>query len=322
MNPLYPSMLAVLGALAGTHVAAQTFPAKTVRIIVAFPAGGGTDIAARVLGQKLAEQWGQQVIVDNRAGASGIIGTEIAARSAPDGYTMFMGTLGNLSANKHLFQKMTVDPVKDFTPLTQVVAVHFVMISHPSLPAKTVKEVIALARSRPGQLAYGSSGPGGAPHLAGELFKMLAKVDIIHIPYKGSAPSMQDLIGGQIMLGFDSVLQNLPFIRSGQLRAVAVLGKERTSVLPNVPTAHESGLPGYELTNWFGLVLPGGTPAEIVRKIYSDVGGALKLPDVQEKFAAMGASAVGSTPEQFGAFMRSESEKWGQVIKVANIRAE
>jgi len=322
MRFAYVPALALLGLATAGGAAAQAFPSKSVRIIVAFPAGGGTDISARVLAQKLTEKWGQQVIVDNRAGASGIIGTELAARAAPDGYTMFMGTLGNLSVNKHLFPKMAVDPVKDFQALTQVVAVNFVMISHPSLPARNVKEVIALARAKPGQLAYGSSGAGGAPHLAGELFKMLAKVDIVHVPYKGSAPSMQDLIGGQIMLGFDSVLQNLPFIRSGQLRAIAVLGKERSTVLPDTPTAQESGLPDYELTNWFGLVLPGGTPQDIVRKIYADIGGVIKLPDVQEKFAGMGASAVGSTPEQFAAFMRSESDKWGQVIKVANIRAQ
>jgi len=214
--------LLALALLCAGFANAQSYPSKPVRIIVAFPAGGGTDITARVVAQKLTEMWGQQVLVENRAGASGTIGTEIAARSAPDGYTLFMGTMGNLTVNKHLFPQMTVDPIKDFAPITGVVAVHFVMVAHPSLPAKNVKELIALAKKLPGQIACGSSGPGGAPHLAGEMLKMMAKIDIQHIPYKGSAPSAQDLMGGQIMLGFDSILQNLPQVKSGRLKALAV----------------------------------------------------------------------------------------------------
>jgi tripartite-type tricarboxylate transporter receptor subunit TctC len=308
--------------LAAGLVGAQTFPAKTVRIIVAFPAGGGTDIVARLVGQKLTGGWGQQVIVDNRPGASGIIGTELAAKSPPDGHTIFMGTMGNLTVNKHLFPKMTVDPIKDFAPVTQVVAVHFVMLAHPSLPARNVGELIALAKARPGQLAYGSSGAGGAPHLAGELLKKMTGIDVIHVPYKGSAPSAQDLMGGQIMLGFDSIIQNLPHIRSGRLKALAVLGKERQSVLPGVPTMSESGVPGYDLTNWFGMALPVATPAPVVDRVAADVAKVLTLSDVRDKIATMGASAVGSSPRQFAAFMRSESDKWGKLIVDANIRAQ
>jgi len=318
------SIIAVGAAAAGFAVSgyAQVFPTKPVRIIVAFPAGGGTDIVARVLAPKLTEAWGHQVLVDNRAGASGTIGTEVAAKAPSDGHTMFMGTMGNLSVNKHLYPKMAVDPVKDFAPLSQVVAVHFLMVAHPSLPARNAKELVALAKQRPGQITYGSSGPGGAPHLGGELLRKMAGIDIVHIPYKGSAISMQDLIGGQIMLSFDSVIQYLPHIQSGRVKALAVLGKSRTSTLPNVPTMDESAVPGYDLTNWFGLVLPGGTPPEILRRISADVTKALAIPDVREKLTAMGATVVASSPEQFGSYMRAESDKWAKLIAEAGIKAQ
>src|SRR5438132_5705969 len=251
--------IAALLAVAHASALAQTFPARPVRIVVAFPAGGGTDIVARLLAPKLTDIWGQQVIVDNRAGASGVIGTEFAARSAPDGHTLFLGTLGNLAVNQHLIAKMPVDPLRDFAPVTQVVAVHFVMVAHPSLPARNVAELIALARSRPGQLNYSSSGPGGAPHLAGELFKSMAKVNFVHVPYKGSAPSFQDLLGAQVSLTFDSLVQALPYIRDGRLRALAVLGAARTPLLPEVPTAAEA-LPGDEGTTRFGMVARAAVP--------------------------------------------------------------
>ena len=300
---------------------AQSFPAKPVRLVVAFPAGGGVDIVARLLSPKLAEAWGQQVIVDNRAGASGVIGTEFAARSAPDGHTLFIGTLGNLAVNPHLFAKMPVDPLRDFAPITQVVAVHFVLVAHPSLPARDVPELIALARSRPGQLNYSSSGPGGAPHLAGELFKSMAKVNLVHVPYKGSAPSFQDLLGAQVSLTFDSLVQALPYIRDGRLRALAVLGSTRTPLLPDVPTVAES-LPGYELTNWFGLVAPAAVPRAVIARIHADVVRVLQDAGVSAKLSAMGATAVVNTPEQFGAVLRADSEKWGTLIREAHIRAE
>ena len=317
---LFPA--ACLAALIAGSAAAQTFPSKPVRIIVAFPAGGGTDITARVIGPKLTEIWGHQVLVDNRPGASGTIGTEQAARAAPDGHTLFMGTMGNLSVNKHLFPKLALDPARDMVPVTQVVAVQFVMVAHPSLPAKNVKELVALARKQPGQITYGTSGAGGAPHLGGELLKKLAKVDLMHIPYKGSAISMQELVGGQIMLSFDSLLQFLPFIRSNKVRALAVLGKSRSPTVPDVPTVDESGVPGYELTNWFGLVLPAATPPEVSRRIAADVGKVLAMPEIREKFSAMGASVVGSSPEKFGAFMRAESDKWAKLIVEAGIQAQ
>ena len=313
--------VALLAAATGAAFA-QTFPSKPVRIVVAFPAGGGVDIVARFLGPKLTEAWGQQVLVDNRAGASGVIGTEFAARSAPDGYTLFLGTLGNLSVNPHLYPKMAVDPLRDFAPITQVVAVHFVLVAHPSLQARNARELIALARAQPGKINYSSSGPGGAPHLAGELFKSMAGVNLVHVPYKGSAPSFQDLLGGQVSLTFDSLVQALPYVRDARLNALAVLGSVRSPLLPDVPTVAESGLPGYELTNWFGLVAPFATPREIVAKIHADVLRTLQDAAISERLSAMGATVIGNTPEQFGAVMREDSGKWGKLIKEANIRAE
>jgi tripartite-type tricarboxylate transporter receptor subunit TctC len=308
-------------ALLASSAFAQSFPSKPVHIVVAFPPGGGTDIVARLIGPRLAEAWGQQVIVDNRAGASGTIGTEFAARSAADGSTLFMGTLGNLAVNQHLYPKMTVDPLRDFAPVTQVVAVHFVMVANPSLPARSVAELIALARAQPGKINYSSSGPGGAPHLAGELFKSMAKVDVVHIPYKGSAPSFQDLLGGRVSFTCDSLVQALPYIRDGRLVALAVLGASRTPLLPGVPTVGET-LPGYELTNWFGLVAPAATPGAVVARIHADVVRVLKDPSIAEKLSAMGATAIGNEPAEFGAAMRADSDKWGRLIREAQIKAE
>lgn len=314
------AMALALAAIGELH--AQTFPARPVRILVAFPPGGGTDIVARIISPRLTEIWGQQVIVENRAGASGVIGTEAAARSAPDGHTLFMATMGNATVNQHLYPKMPVDPLRDLSPLSQVVAVHFVMVAHPSLPARNVKELIALARSRPGQINYSSSGPGGAPHLGMELFKSMAKVNLVHIPYKGSGPSFADLIGGQVSLTSDSLVQALPYIRADRLRALGVLGAKRSPLIPDVPTIAESGVPGYELTNWFGLLTPSGTPRELVSRINGAVVKVLQQPDVREKLVAMGADVVGSSPDEFGAFMQAESAKWAKVIGEAHIRAE
>ena len=314
-------LAAMIGAFCGAAFA-QAYPNKPVRIIVAFPPGGGTDIVARLVGQRLGELWGQQVLVENRAGASGVIGTEIAARATPDGYTLFLGTLGNLAVNQHLFTKMAVDPLTAFAPITQVVDVHFVLLAHPSLAANNVAELLALARSKPGQLTYSSSGAGGAPHLAAELFKRMGAVDIVHVPYKGSAPSMQDLMGGQVSITFDSQIQALPFIRDGRLKALAVLGKTRSAQLPDVPTVAESGLPGYELTNWFGLVAPAGTPRDVLDKISADVARVLENAELRARIAAMSATVVGSTPEQFAATLKADSAKWGRIVKETGMRAD
>jgi tripartite-type tricarboxylate transporter receptor subunit TctC len=321
MRQITAVLATFLGAILTWPAGAQSFPAKPVRIIIAFPPGGGVDIVARTMGPRLTELWRQPIVIENRPGASGVIGTEAAARSAPDGYTLFIGTLGNLTANQYLYPKMPVDPLRDMAPLTQVVAVHFVMVAHPSLPAKNVKELIALARARPGQINYASSGPGGAPHLGAELFKSIARVDMVHVPYKGSGLSFIDLLAGQVSLTCDSQLQSLPYIKAGRLRALAVLGGKRSPLLPDVPTVSET-VPGYELTNWFGMTVPAATPRDVINKVYADVSKVLQQADFREKIAGMGADVVGSTPDQFGAFMKSESAKWGKVIRDANIKAE
>jgi tripartite-type tricarboxylate transporter receptor subunit TctC len=300
----------------------QAFPTKPVRIIVAFPPGGGTDIVARVVGQKLGEGWNQAVVVENRAGASGTIGTEIAARAEPDGHTLFMATMGNMTANPHLYPKMAVDPLRAFAPITKVVDVHFVFLANPALAANSVGELIELAKKRPGDVAYSSSGPGGAPHLAMELFKRQANVDLIHIPYKGSSPSISDLIGGRVMLTMDSLVQSFPHLKAGRLKALAVLGPRRAALLPEVPTIAEAGLPGYALTNWFGLLAPAATPKEAVLRIHAGVIRVLSDPEVKKRIADLGADVVGNSPEEFGAAMRAESAQWAEIIKAANIRAE
>lgn len=302
--------------------AAQNFPNKPVRIVVPFPPGGGVDIVARVVGPRLAAQYGQQVIVENRAGAAGIIGTEFTARSAPDGYTWAIATLGNLAANKHLYSKMTVDPLKDLAPVTQVVDVHFVMVAHPSLPVRNVRQLIALAKSRPGDIVYASSGAGGAPHLGGELFNRLAGVNIRHVPYKGSGPSFADLLGGHVQLTYDSMLQALPYIRDKKLVALGILGPKRVAALPDLPTIAEQGVAGYALTNWFGLVVPAATPKDLIARIHGDFTRTLQEKEIRDKITGMGADVVGNTPEQFGKFWRDESDKWAKVIKDANIKAE
>jgi tripartite-type tricarboxylate transporter receptor subunit TctC len=302
---------------------AQNFPAKPVRIVVPFPPGGGVDIVARVVAPKLTAQYGQQVIVENRAGAAGIIGTEFTARAAPDGYTWALATLGNLAANKHLYPTMTVDPLKDLAAVTQVVDVHFVMVAHPSLPAKTVPQLIALAkRLPPGEITFSSSGAGGAPHLGGELFNRLAGVKITHVPYKGSGPSFADLLGGHVSLTYDSLLQALPYIRDKKLVALGVLGGKRAAALPDVPTIAEQGVKGYELTNWFGLVVPAATPKDLIARIHGDFTRVLQEKDIRDRIAGMGADVVANSPEQFATFWRNESEKWGRVIREAGIKAE
>ncbi|MDP1536079.1 MAG: tripartite tricarboxylate transporter substrate binding protein [Burkholderiales bacterium] len=323
MRLMLKAMTGAVFAVMSCAAVAQNFPTKPVRIVVPFPPGGGVDIVARVVGPKLAAQYGQQVIVENRAGAAGIIGTEYTARAAPDGYTWAICTLGNLAVNKHLYKSMTVDPLKDLAAVTQVVDVHFVMVAHPSLPAKTVPQLIALAkRLPPGEITYSSSGAGGAPHLGGELFNRLAGVKITHVPYKGSGPSFADLLGGHVSLTYDSMLQSLPYIRDKKLVALGVLGGKRAAALPDVPTIAEQGVKGYELTNWFGLVVPTATPKNLIARIHGDFTRVLQEKEIRDRIAGMGADVVANAPEQFAAFWRNESEKWARVIREAGIKAE
>jgi tripartite-type tricarboxylate transporter receptor subunit TctC len=314
-------MRTLLAVVVFWAMTAHAFPTKPVRMIVAFPPCGGTDIVARLLAARLTDAWGQAVVVENRAGASGVIGTEMAARADPDGHTLFMATMGNMTANQHLYPKMAVDPLRAFAPITKVVDVHFVLMANPALPAQGVPELVALAKSKPGEIHYSSSGPGGAPHLAMELFKRQAGVDLAHIPYKGSAPSFNDLIGGRVLLTMDSLVQSYPHIKSGRLKPLAVLGPKRTALLPEVPTVGET-LPGYALTNWFGLLVPSAVPKDIVLKINGDVTKILREGEIRKRIEDLGADVVGNTPEEFGAAMRAESAQWAEVIRSANIKAE
>lgn len=299
----------------------QNYPAKPVRIIAASSPGSGVDIVTRIIAQKLSEQLGQQVIVDNRAGAGGNLGAEIAAKAPPDGYTLFMASPAH-AINTGLYRRLTYDLVRDFAPVTLVTMGQYVIVVHPSLPVKSVKELIALARARPGQLNYASAGNGNATHLAGELFNKLARVNLVHVPYKGSGPALTDLIGGQVQLMFSNLVAAMPHVKSGRLRALAVAGEKRTSAAPELPTVAEAGLPGYAVISWFGVFAPAATPREIVARLNQELVRAMSAPDMHERLAGEGADPATNTPEAFAAFIKAEIAKWTRVIRDANISAE
>jgi len=304
-----------------TVSATQTFPNKPVNLIVAFPPGGGTDIVARKVAQSLNTLWNQPVIVENKGGAGGTIGTAMAARAEPNGYTIMLATLGNMAINQHLY-KMDIDPAKDLTAITNVVGVDFVLLVNPNVPVKNVQELIALAKQKPGKLNYSSSGMGGAPHLAIELLMSMTGTKFTHVPYKGSGPSIADLVGGQVDFTMDSLVQSLPQIQSGRLKAIAVLGAKRSPLLPEVPTVAESGVPGYEFTNWFGLVAPAQTPADVIAKLNKDVVHVLAQSDLHSQLEKMGATVIANSPSQFEQQIKSDSLKWGKIIKEGNIKAD
>jgi len=315
----------LLVAIAVANVYAQAsganYPAKQIRVIVPFPAGGPTDAIARAIGQKLSETWGQPVIVDNRPGAGGNIGTELAAKSPADGYTLFIGTVAN-AINQSLFAKLPFDFVRDFAPVTQNYVTGLILAVHPSLPAHSVKELIALAKAHPGQLSYSSSGVGGTPHLAGELFNSMAGVTMVHVPYKGSAPAMADLLGGHIQLTFDNMLTVLPQVKAGKLRGLAVTMTARSPLTPELPTVAEAGLKGFEVKSWNGVVVPTGTPKEIIARLNGEIVRILRQPDLREKFLVQGVELVPTTPEEFGAFIKQDIAKWAKVIQLSGARAE
>ncbi|HWP89718.1 MAG TPA: tripartite tricarboxylate transporter substrate binding protein, partial [Burkholderiales bacterium] len=283
--------------------------------------GGPTDAIARAIGQKLSETWGQPVIVDNRPGAGGNIGTELAAKSPADGYTLFIGTVAN-AINQSLFAKLPFDFVRDFAPVTQNYVTGLILAVHPSLPARTVKELIALAKANPGQLSYSSSGVGGTPHLACELFNSMAGVKMVHVPYKGSAPAMADLLGGHIQLTFDNMLTVLPQVKAGKLRGLAVTMTTRSPLAPELPTVAEAGLKGFEVKSWNGVVVPTGTPKEIIARLNGEIVRILRQPDLREKFLVQGVELVPTTPEEFGAFIKQDIAKWAKVIQLSGARAE
>lgn len=307
----------VLGAglLGGTSALAQAYPTKPVTIIVPFAAGGTTDILARIIGQALTAELGQSVVVDNRAGAGGNIGGQAAAKATLDGHTLFMGTVGTHAINASLYKKMPFDPVKDFAPLTRVANVPNLLVANPAQPYKSVKDLIAYAKANPGKVNFGSSGNGSSIHLSGELFKSLAKVDMQHVPYKGSAPAVTDLLGNQIGIMFDNMPSAIQHVRSGKLVPLAVTTAKRSPELPNVPTIAEAGVPGYEATSWFGMFAPAGTPAPVLAKLNAAIVKVLAQPDVKKKINEQGAEVYSETPEQFAAFIQAESVKWGKVVK-------
>jgi tripartite-type tricarboxylate transporter receptor subunit TctC len=317
---LYAGAIAVGLSVCGTSYA-QSYPSKAVRMIVPFPPGGGTDYTARLVGQKLSELWGQPVVIENRPGASTIIGSELVAKSAPDGYTLLMGST-NHTINPSLIAKLPYDTIKDFAPITVCVTSSYVLVVHPSLPVKSVNELIALAKARPGEINYSSSGSSGPQHLAGELFKMMAKVNMTHVPYKGGGPAVVALVGGHVQLQFSTPVSALPHVKTGKLRPLAVTGLKRSEAVPELPTVSEAALPGYEAVTWWGLLAPARTPREIVNKIHGDVVKLLQAPDTREKLAREGVSPAGSTPEQFAAMIDKDMVTLGKVVKAANVKLD
>jgi tripartite-type tricarboxylate transporter receptor subunit TctC len=301
--------------------AQPAYPSRPIRIISIFPAGGGNDFMCRIVAQKLTDNLKQQVFVENRPGANGIIGTEAAARSAPDGYTITLIPSGH-AVNATLYPKLPYDSIKDFTPITLAGASPLVLAVHPSVPAKNVKELVALAKARPGQLSYVSAGVGSSGHLAGALFETMTRTSMIHIPYKGMAPAISDLIGGQVSMTFGTSLSVVPVVRSARLRALATTGAQRSPALPDLPTVAEAGVPGYEASLWYGFVGPARMPPEIVQRLSSEIGAVLALPEVRERLLSQGVEARSNTPGEFARLLASDLERWAGVVKRAGMRAE
>ena len=310
---------ATLGAFACSAFGQSAFPSKPLRLVVPFVPGGSTDLIARIMAQKLEEPLGQQVLVENRAGAGGNIGLDYVAKSQPDGYTLIFGHVGTFGFGPSLYQKLPYDPVKDFAPIVLFASVPNMLVVHPSLPAKNVKELIALAKAHPGKINYGSSGNGSASHLATEYFKLLSKTDITAIPYKGTGPLVTDIIAGQISLTITGVPPLLPMVQSGRLRALGVGSTKRIAQLPDVPTIAEAGVKGYESATWFGPLAPAKTPREIVTRLNAELMKILQRPDVRKRFSEEGVEPLGSTPEEFGAYIKTEIDRWGRVIKAAGV---
>jgi tripartite-type tricarboxylate transporter receptor subunit TctC len=301
---------------------AQTYPSKPIRYVVPFAAGAGVlDIMARIVSQHLGASLGQQVVVDNRPGAGGNVGAEIAARAAPDGYTMLMGNTA-LVVSPFLFAKLPFDPLTDFVPVTQVNSAPLLLVVHPSLPVKSVAELVAYAKARPGKLNYGSGGIGTTPFLATELFKVMAGIDVVHVPYKGGAPALADLVAGQLSFMIENVPGTLPLVKDGKLRALAITSRQRLALVPDVPTMIEAGVAGYEMIGWNGIFLPKDTPAEIVTRLNTDLVKVLGTAEMKEQLAKLGAEPVGGTPRQFAAFVQDESRRWGKIIKDLGIKPE
>jgi len=323
MQSIIRGLVAAVAALwLGLAAAQQNYPTKPIRFIVTFPPGGSADLIARALVPVLSDRLRQQVLVENRPGAGGNIGMEAVARAAPDGYTMGLGAAGALAANVSLYPKMAYDPVKDFAPVSNVAFVPFFLIANPSLPANNLQELVALASAKPGQLMLGYGGNGTAMHLSGELFKLMAKVQLVNVPYKGSGPAAVDTVSGQLPLAMVDVASAIAQVKAGRLKALAVTTAKRISVAPDVPTFAEAGLSGYEATGWFGVVMPAGTPPNIVGRMNTELVAALKRQEIRERVIAAGAEPAPSTPEEFGALIRSEIVKWAEVVKASGAKLD
>jgi len=309
----------LLASTAGAQDA--RYPTKPIKLVVGYTPGGATDIIARTIAAKLQDSLGQTVIVENKPGATSNIASEAVAKAAPDGYTLLMGTIAN-ATNMTIYKTPGYDTLRDFVHITQTMSAPSVLAVHPSVPAKTLRELIALAKAQPGKLTYASSGNGGSPHLAGELLKLRAGIDIVHVPYKGATPGMTDLLGGQVTMSFQTALSAIPHLQSGKLNVIAVAAHRRMMLLPNVPTMAEAGMPDFEVSSWNGLFAPAKTPTDIVARLHQATVKALALPDVREKLAAQGAEAVGQTPEEFRNYIKSEIDKWGRVIRESGAKVE
>jgi tripartite-type tricarboxylate transporter receptor subunit TctC len=318
-RPLFALAAAALTAVAATGAWSQTYPTKPIKLISPYPPGGGTDAAARIIAQALGDQMGQQVVVDTRGGASGLIGTELAAKSAPDGYTIVLGNVAPLAILPAATAKLPYDPLRDFSPISLVALSDYVLTVHPSLPVKTVKELLALAKANPDKLTYASSGNLGAPHLAGELLNLLGHVKTVHIPYKGNGPAAIAVMSGETTMMFGTGPSVVPHAHSGKLRMLATTGPKRS--LENLPAMNEL-LPGYDVTQWYGLLLPAGAPKEIVDRLHKEIARAIANPKIAQLYVALGTQPLSNSPDEFSAFIRSEKDKWGKVIKTANIKAD
>jgi tripartite-type tricarboxylate transporter receptor subunit TctC len=301
---------------------AQTYPARPIRFVVPFAAGGGSDLVARTVAAKITESLGQPVIVDSRPGAAGTIGADIASKSPPDGYTLLLGSNGPLAINPSLYPKLPYDAARDFAPVSLVTVMPFLLVTHPSLPVKSVKDLVALAKAKPGQLNYGSPGTGSTTHLANELLKSMTGIQIAHVPYKGVAPAATDLISGQVQMMSGDLSTLVPHVRSGRMRAIAVTASRRSNLLPDMPTVAESGVPGYEAAGWFGVLVPAGTPQSNVDRLNATIVKGLADRDARERLAVFGGDVGGTTPEQFGAYIRNEAAKWSKLIKSLGLKAD
>jgi tripartite-type tricarboxylate transporter receptor subunit TctC len=316
------SAVAVAALVAAAHAAAQAWPTKPIRLVVPFPPGGAVDFYARVVQQPLSEVLGQTVVIDNKAGASGMVGAEAVAKSPPDGYTLLLGNIASLAINVGIYPKMPYDPLKDFTPIIRTVDVNYVLVVHPSVPVKSVPELIAYAKANPGKLSYGSAGSGSLPHLGTELFKAQTGTDMVHVPYKGGGPMVTDLLGGSVQVVIGDQANLMPHVQSGKLRALAVATSKRSPNAPDIPTIAETGLAGFDATAWQGLVGPAGMPPDVVRRLNEAFNKVMAMPAVRERLVGGGLEPVGGTPEQFGRFIGSEIAKWTKIAKDVGAKAE